>query len=126
MIPKYHKDLLWAKELMALVCIMVISLFFNVFQQGFWFVLIALCFVLYGLARVEERKYKIKTPSHLYFCHTSSYFVLGAFFFTASYFLYLTIMKGWLELFSSIGIVLFSIGIARMVFSKSMRPFHGL
>ncbi|MEK6963385.1 MAG: hypothetical protein AABX70_03080 [Nanoarchaeota archaeon] len=126
MIPKYHKDLLWAKELMALVCIMVISLFFNASREGVWFALIAACFVLYGFARFEENKYKIKTPSHLYFCHTSSYFVLGAFFFTIGYFLYKAWMEGWLELFSSIGVVLFSIGVARMMFSKSMRPFHGL
>ncbi len=126
MIPKYHKDLLWAKELTALVFIMVFSLFFSRFQEGVWFALIAACFVLYCFARFEENKYKIKTPSHLYFCHTSSYFVLGAFFFTASYFLYNAWMESSLELFASIAVVLFSIGIARLVFSKSMRPFHGL
>ncbi len=124
MIPKYDKDLLWAKELTALIFVMLLSLFLKSPQGGLWFILIAACFVLYSLARAEEHKYKIQTPSHLYFCTTSSYFVLSAFFFTASYFLFK--MGGWLELFTSIGVVLFSIGVARVVFTKSLRPFYGL
>ncbi|HLD04342.1 MAG TPA: hypothetical protein VJG90_01355 [Candidatus Nanoarchaeia archaeon] len=124
MIPKYHKDLLWAKELTALVFIMLLSLL-NL-GEGSWLLLIVACFLLFGLARLEEHRFKLETPPHLYFCHTSSYFVLGAFFFTAGYFMLKAVMTGWLELFHAIGIVLFSVGVARMVFSKSLRPFYGL
>lgn len=126
MIPTYHKDLLWAKELMALVFIMVLSLFFSTFRQGVVFMLIAACLVLFVFSRFEENRYKIKAPFHSYFCHTSSYFVLSVFFFVASYLWYLTGVGSWLEWFTSIGMVLFSIGMARLVFSKSLRPFHGL
>ena len=125
MIPKYPKDLLWAKEITAVIFVMLLCLlFFRDFSsEHIWFGLILLGAILHRFSTYEERKYGLKTRNYTYFCNTSSYFLVGTFFFTMGYVIF-KVGWGWEGLFASLGVILFAIGIARVLFSEAMRPFH--
>ena len=123
MIPNYPKDLLFAKEIASLVFIMLLSL---LFLKDFSNELVLFCLVLggvvlYGASVVKEKS--LQASKHAYFCITSSYFLLGTLFVTLGYLAYKTVGT-WETLFASLGVILFAVGLARILLADALRPYH--
>jgi len=109
-------ELVW-KEVVVLALVAIFSFsFYNgaddpTLHVGFGL----LSIVFYIINRAEENKIK-KKKLHDYFHHTSSYFALSTLCFVLSY--ALLAYSNFILLVLAIGVILFSVGFMRLLFSR--------